>query len=48
VHDKIEEKIILAPFGIDWGVWGLVVMPFLLSRVSCLDFREFAKKTPDF
>lgn len=22
VHVKIEEKFILAPFGIDWGVWG--------------------------
>lgn len=32
VHVKIEEKFILAPFGIDWGVWGPVVMPFLLSR----------------
>lgn len=48
VHVKIEEKFILAPFGIDWGVWGPVVMPFLLSRVSCLNFREFAKKILDF
>lgn len=48
VHVKIEEKFILAPFGIDWGVWGPVVMPFLLSRVFLSKLQRICQKSSGF